>query len=666
MSTSKLLSIPLAEIVVTKDNPRIISAEDPKMKELAESIKALGVLEPVLCRPHENKKAKFELRAGARRFVAAKMAGLSEIPSIVREMNDEEAFAVTIVENLQRDDLQPLEEARGINSMLSKGWAVPDIAAHIGKSPSWVVRRAQLTALSERWQKEIEDPKGIAVGAPAGHLELIARLPEDAQNDALTRMKGRYYDKMVAHMSFKKLEDDLGSYTQNLRSAKWSLADEDLVPDAGACLLCNKRSSSQPGLFDDFGAGEDVVKKNDRCLDTDCWGKKLKAFTVRKHEELKKEHPAVLLTMDNSSYGAKAFVEGDTVSAWQYDKAKKTDPKAVPIITVSGENAGRVEWVKPKKGEKAERQVERQKKAARKDSERGNSQERKLNAQDFACAWSCLAFANEAYGAQETSNAILPVMKREAEVMALVALSERTGRSGPPRNWLKECLEIARKAPEWILDRFKDEDTRVFIVALGLFDYIQSITSPDRHYNPDAILKKAKAKRFGFPADTLRSAAETFVPPASYFEEHRKDDLLIIGKQMGLPVKATMRAQDLKSMLSKASETFRDVRAGNIKEMPEKWANYSPLAEDLANAFGQPWTPPTAAAAKALQAKKRGRLAKEQKCRLCGCTESTPCIDVETGDPCHWVKPDLCSACVDKVKKNAPKKAIKKANKKEK
>lgn len=646
--TNKLQSIPLEEIIVTKDNPRTIREDDPKMIELAASIKTHGVLEPVLCRPHENKKAKYELRAGARRFIAAGMAGLKEIPAIVREMTDQEAFEVTIIENLQRDNLSPIEEARGINSMIAKGWKIPDVAAHIGKSASWVVRRTQLTALSERWQKEIEDPKGVGNGAPAGHLELIARLPEDAQNNFLSRIKQQYSgDKRLVGYSAKRLDEDLGGYIRNLRNAKWSLADEDLVSGAGACLLCQTRSSHQPGLFDDFDAGEDILKKNDRCLNPDCWEKKLGAFTVRKHKELKKEHSVVLLGTDyNGSGRDKPFVDGQTVNTYLYDKAKKDAPGAIPLMTVNGDNAGRVEWVKPRKEDKSDRLAKEQK-AEKK--ELGNSGERQRIADWFATAWISDMYAYHMF--VEPTCAASTIQEREMALAAtLIEMKQQNAAyNDEARDWLEELLGIQKAKINDEMLGVKEAGLTYRLVALGIFDYVHSMSHP--------FSGEPKKTEFKFPKDIEQKAAETFIPPRAFFEKHRKDDLVVIGTEMGLPVKASMRATDLKDTLSKASDEFRRLRAGEVRAMPEKWAGYFPMSKGLANAFGQPWT--ALMTVREIPAKKRGRPAVEQKCRLCGCTETTPCSDIETGETCHWIKPNLCSACVDKVKKNKPKKAKK-------
>src|SRR5690349_14605367 len=138
-TTSNLMMIALDKIVPSKTNPRKQWVENG-LKELSESIKASGVLQPILLRPL-NGSGKFEIIAGERRFRAAKLAELPELPAIVRKMGDQEAMELQIVENLQREDVHPLDEANGYRALLDlKGedkkpvHTAASIAAKVGKS----------------------------------------------------------------------------------------------------------------------------------------------------------------------------------------------------------------------------------------------------------------------------------------------------------------------------------------------------------------------------------------------------------------------------------------------------------------------------------------------------------------------------------------------------
>lgn len=140
--------LPIDKVIPTPDNPRTIDPYSPAMKELTKNIEEVGILSPVLVRPHPEKPGCYDLRAGERRWRAAKLLGMKTINAIVREMSDQDAKKITVIENLHREDLSPLEEGRGIQTLLDAGWETKAIAAELGKAPSWVVRRAQLTKLS--------------------------------------------------------------------------------------------------------------------------------------------------------------------------------------------------------------------------------------------------------------------------------------------------------------------------------------------------------------------------------------------------------------------------------------------------------------------------------------------------------------------------------------
>src|SRR5262245_11714056 len=91
-------------LIPTPDNPRTVTPTQPEVLELAESIRARGILQPLFARPHPTQAGKYDLLAGERRFVAAGLAELAEVPVIVQELTDEEALSLTLVENMQREN----------------------------------------------------------------------------------------------------------------------------------------------------------------------------------------------------------------------------------------------------------------------------------------------------------------------------------------------------------------------------------------------------------------------------------------------------------------------------------------------------------------------------------------------------------------------------------
>jgi len=162
----------LTDLHESKRNPRKhFNAE--ALAELAESIRTKGVLTPLLVRPNA---AGYEIAAGHRRYRAAKTAGVGEVPAIVREMTDTEFLEILTIENLQREDVHPLEEAEGYRQLLDAGgYDVARIAERVGKSVKYVYDRMKLLGLTKAAQALSFDGK-----ITAGHAILLARLtPKD-------------------------------------------------------------------------------------------------------------------------------------------------------------------------------------------------------------------------------------------------------------------------------------------------------------------------------------------------------------------------------------------------------------------------------------------------------------------------------------------------------
>lgn len=134
--------IPVGRILPNPAQPRL-SYEEDSLTELAESIREHGVLQPILVRPAG---ADFELIAGERRWRAGRMAGLQTVPAIVLEFDEETALEVSIIENLQREDISPLEEASMYRKMLQIGYSVRQLAQKIGKDKGYVENRLRLAA----------------------------------------------------------------------------------------------------------------------------------------------------------------------------------------------------------------------------------------------------------------------------------------------------------------------------------------------------------------------------------------------------------------------------------------------------------------------------------------------------------------------------------------
>ncbi len=151
------------------------------LAELAESIRTQGVLQPVLLRPA---KGGYELIAGERRFRAAQLAGLAEIPALVRVVNDEKALELAIIENLQRDDLNPIEQARAFQDLASRfNLTQEQIAARTGKERSSISNFLRLLKLHPEVQQRVEQGE-----LSMGHARALLSLDPETQRTFALRI----------------------------------------------------------------------------------------------------------------------------------------------------------------------------------------------------------------------------------------------------------------------------------------------------------------------------------------------------------------------------------------------------------------------------------------------------------------------------------------------
>jgi ParB family chromosome partitioning protein len=169
--SSEVRMIPISAISPNPYQPRREFSEEG-LSDLAASIKARGVLQPVLVRPLD--RSKFELVAGERRLRASELAGLTEIPTLIREMTDQESLAIALIENLQREDLNAVEEALGYQQLQQQfGLSQDELARQVGKSRSAIANSLRLLNLPDTVQQDIQS--GVM---SAGHGRAIMAVTE--------------------------------------------------------------------------------------------------------------------------------------------------------------------------------------------------------------------------------------------------------------------------------------------------------------------------------------------------------------------------------------------------------------------------------------------------------------------------------------------------------
>jgi ParB family chromosome partitioning protein len=267
-------NLPLAVLTESTTNPRRIF-EDAALKELAESIRTQGILSPLLVRPLNDRS--FEIVAGARRYRAAQMAEAATVPVRIVNLTDAEALEAQLIENLQRRDVHPMEEANGFRALLNledPKYSVEQVAAKTGKSPAYVAGRLKLTELSpvvvEAFYRE-------EIGV--GHALLLAKLQPDQQEQALAacfkedwpngERKAKRILLPVRHLQ-SWIEHNI---LLILKLAPFDKRDPKLVPTAGSCIDCPKRTGHNKLLFADV--------KQDACTDPNCYHAKVDAHVAK-------------------------------------------------------------------------------------------------------------------------------------------------------------------------------------------------------------------------------------------------------------------------------------------------------------------------------------------------------------------------------------------------
>lgn len=192
--------IPLAQIGANPDQPRKTFTES-ELSDLAASIRERGVLQPILLRSVSGRPYMYEIIAGERRFRASKMAGLNEIPALVKSMDDNNAREVALIENVQRENLNPIEEANAYKNLMECcDYELDDVSRLIGKSASYIRNMLRLTSLPESVQSLVEQgelsashARTIAVADNPAELahKIIAEKLSVAQTDKLVKATPR-------------------------------------------------------------------------------------------------------------------------------------------------------------------------------------------------------------------------------------------------------------------------------------------------------------------------------------------------------------------------------------------------------------------------------------------------------------------------------------------
>jgi ParB family chromosome partitioning protein len=259
--------IAIDQIHESTTNPRK-TFDEAKLYELGESIKHNGLIQPLTVRPNNQ---GFEIVAGARRFRAAQLAELFSVPARIVEIDDAQALEWQLVENSQRVDVHPYEEAQGFQRLLDiPGYDVAALVEKSGKSASHVYARLSLLQLIPAVAEAFTQER-----ISASHANLIARLPQESQAEAFEQCWRKDWQDKEPHLLPAK---HVAAWIQanlylSLADAPFDREDPTLNPAAGACVTCPRRSGHNTSLFCDV--------QGDQCLDSTCYHSKVEAFLDR-------------------------------------------------------------------------------------------------------------------------------------------------------------------------------------------------------------------------------------------------------------------------------------------------------------------------------------------------------------------------------------------------
>lgn len=193
------IKLKINQVEPNREQPRKVFDEE-SLQELAESIKQFGVLQPLIV---QKRKDYYEIIAGERRWRAAKLAGLKEVPVVIREMTDQEIVEISLIENIQRENLNPIEEATAYKRLLTEfNLKQEEVAERVSKSRTAVTNSMRLLKLDERVQQMV-----IEGMLSTGHARALLAIED---NDLQFQMATKIYNEKLSVRDVEKLVKNLG------------------------------------------------------------------------------------------------------------------------------------------------------------------------------------------------------------------------------------------------------------------------------------------------------------------------------------------------------------------------------------------------------------------------------------------------------------------------
>lgn len=276
--------IPWKDLQTSQTNPRR-RIDEHTIESLAASIRSQGVLEPLIVRQAGK---GYEIVCGERRYRAARIAAVTELPCLIRELADEQVLDIQIHENLHREDVHPMDEAYGYQFLKEKlGCDVKELALRIGRSEGYILNRLKLNLLIKDAQKDIDE-----MNLPLSYALEIAKYTPEIQKliyGEVYRTEGRYQGDGYVQVPikgqtipWKSFIEWINTHIHRLLSkAPFDAKATNLRDDGLACVKCPDRTGAAASLFE-----PNQIGKKDACLDPACYQHKVENYVQTRRREL--------------------------------------------------------------------------------------------------------------------------------------------------------------------------------------------------------------------------------------------------------------------------------------------------------------------------------------------------------------------------------------------
>lgn len=233
-----LLQLPVDQIQRGRYQPRRVF-DKQALSELAESIKSQGLLQPIVVRSVSDDT--YEIIAGERRWRAAQLAGLAEIPVVIKDIPDETAIAVALIENIQREDLNPMEEAVALLRLQQEFNLTHDeVASAVGKSRSTVTNFLRLNSLQEEVRQFLESRQ-----LDMGHAKALLALEGSVQIKAAKEIVSKRLSVRQAEMLVRSMQKPKAKKTEPSRDADIQALEQSLADKLGASVRISHKASGK-------------------------------------------------------------------------------------------------------------------------------------------------------------------------------------------------------------------------------------------------------------------------------------------------------------------------------------------------------------------------------------------------------------------------------------